>query len=137
MPDVTISIGAFHLTAKFEDQKAPRTCAALRKLLPLTSQVVHVRWSGEAVWVPLGDLELGIPPENATSYPAVGDILVYPGGVSETEILIAYGPCQFASKAGVLAGNHCLTLVSGAEHLRDIGLSALWRGAQPITIGLR
>ena len=71
--------------------------------------------------MPLGDLALGVPFENATSYPRPGEMLLYPGGVSETEILIAYGRTNFASKAGQLAGNHFLTIVSGTEHLPRAG----------------
>src|SRR4051812_19066937 len=108
MSDVVITAGAFRFTARFETEAAPRTCAAFRKLMPFSNQVVHVRWSGEAVWVPLGDLELGLGSENATCYPSPGQVILYPGRVSETEILIAYGHTSFASKAGALAGNHFL-----------------------------
>ena len=132
MPDVVITAGPFTLTGRYEYAAAPLTCAAFRERLPLEGQLLHVRWSGQAVWLPLGDLSLEIPAENATSYPAVGELLLYPGGISETEILIAYGPTRFASKAGQLAGNHFLTLVSGAEHLKELGHLALWRGAQAI-----
>lgn len=59
---------------------------------------------------------------------------MYPGGVSETEVLIPYGRTQFASKAGPLAGNHFLTIVSGAENLAELGRLMLWKGAQPILI---
>jgi hypothetical protein len=93
---------------------------------------VHVRWSGEAVWMPLGELDFGVGPENATSYPAPGEVILYPGGVSETEILLACGPVCFASKAGQLAGNHFLTVVSGNERLRELGRMVLYKGAQPI-----
>jgi hypothetical protein len=134
MSDVTISSGSFRFAARFETAAAPRTCEAFTRLLPFTNRLVHVRWSGEAVWVPLGDLSLGVPPENATSYPSPGQVILYPGGVSETELLISYGAACFASKAGQLAGNHFLTIVSGAEHLRALGEAALWRGAQPIVI---
>lgn len=134
MSEVVITAGPFTLTARFESASAPLTCSAFRKLLPLEGQLLHVRWSGQAVWLPLGDLALLIPAENATSYPAVGEVLLYPGGISETEILIAYGPTRFASKAGQLAGNHFLTIVSGAEHLSEIGHLALWQGAQTIAI---
>lgn len=131
MSDVVITAGSFKFTARFEPS-APRTCAAFKKLLPLRAQLLHVRWSGESVWVPLGDLEVGVPAENATIYPLPGEILLYPGGISETEILIPYGRTRFASKAGDLAGNHFLTIDSGAEQLREIGRLALWKGAQPI-----
>ena len=67
-----------------------------------------------------------------TSYPAPGQILFYPAGVSETEILLAYGACHFASKAGQLAGNPFLTIVEGMENLRALGELTLWHGAQEI-----
>jgi hypothetical protein len=136
MSDVIITAGAFRFTGRFETAAAPRTCDVIRRLLPFTNKAVHVRWSGEAVWVPLGDLDLGLAPENATSYPAPGQMIVYPGGISETEILLAYGPCCFASKAGQLAGNHFLTIDRGLEQLHELGVAALWQGAQPLRIEL-
>ena len=131
MSDVVIAAGPFTLRARFEVE-APLTSAAFRKILPLEGELIHGRWSGESTWVPLGDLTIGVPFENATSYPRPGEILLYPGGVSETEILIPYGRTNFASKAGQLAGNHFLTIVSGAEHLPELGRLTLWQGAQPI-----
>jgi hypothetical protein len=101
-------------------------------MLPFRERLIHVRWSGEACWIPLGGLDLGLGPENATSYPAPGEILLYPGGVSETEILLGYGATRFASKAGQLAGNHFMTIVEGREQLRPLGELCLWQGAQEI-----
>ena len=136
MPDVVISLGSHRLGARFETAAAPETCAAFRRLLPFTSQVIHVRWSGEAVWAPLADLSIGVVPENATTYPHPGEVLWYPGGVSETELLIAYGRTHFASKAGSLAGNHFLTITDGLDQLPQIGTHVLWHGAMPLTIAL-
>jgi hypothetical protein len=127
-----ISVGGFDLRARFEEEAAAATVAAFRRLLPLESRVVHARWSGESCWIPFGELDVGVGPENATSYPAPGELLLYPGGVSETEILFPYGPTCFASKAGQLAGNHFATVVDGGEHLRELGRRVLWEGAQEI-----
>ncbi|SDH54246.1 Protein of unknown function [Variovorax sp. OV700] len=66
--------------------------------MPYRQRLIHVRCSGEGVWVPLGDWKLGAGFENHTSHPTVGDFLFYPGGYSETEIILAYGACSFASK---------------------------------------
>jgi len=134
MSDLLITAGPYRFKAHLETQKAPLTCAAFLNLLPFKESLLHVRWSGESTWVPLGSLSVGVPSENATTYPLPGEILLYPGGVSETEILIPYGRTQFGSKAGLLAGNHFLTIVSGVEHLPDLGRLALWEGVQPITI---
>lgn len=136
MSQVVITAGDFRFEAVFEATLAPRTCAVLRQMLPFASRVVHVRWSGEAVWVPMGDAHLDLPPENATTYPQPGQVLLYPGGISETEILIAYGATQFASKAGTLAGNHVLTITDGLDKLRPLGERTLWHGAQSLRIEL-
>ena len=132
MSDVRITAGPFTFAARWEEQRSPRTVAAFRERLPFENRIIHVRWSGESAWIPLGDLDLGIGFEYATSYPAPGEILIYPGGVSETEILFPYGDTCFASKAGQLAGNHFATVVEGAEHLPAIGEIVLWEGAQDI-----
>ncbi|MDB5594103.1 MAG: hypothetical protein JWM36_1064 [Hyphomicrobiales bacterium] len=136
MSELRITAGDFTFGARFEDELAPQTCAMFRKHLPFHSQVIHVRWSGEGVWMPLGDLHFGVGYENATSYPAPGQIILYPGGVSETEILLGYGAVQFASKAGQLAGNHFITLTSGLENLTALGKTVLWKGAQKIVFEL-
>jgi hypothetical protein len=132
MDTVRITAGDWVFLARFEDAAAPATAAAFRKMLPYRNRIIHVRWSGEACWIPMGDYDLGVGYENATSYPAPGHVLLYPGGVSETELLIGYGAAQFASKAGVLAGNHFLTVFEGLEGLRPLGRKTLWEGAQDI-----
>jgi hypothetical protein len=124
--------GDFRFTGRLEEEPAPATVAAFRRLLPLESRMVHARWSGEACWIPLGDLDVGFGPENATCYPAPGQLLFYPGGVSETEILFPYGSTSFGSKAGALAGNHFATVLEGLERLPELGRRTLWEGAQPI-----
>jgi uncharacterized protein DUF3830 len=129
---LAITAGPLAFRARLEEELAPETCAAVRRLLPLESKLVQARWSGESAWVPLGDLETGVGPENANSYPAAGELLLYPGGLSETEILFPYGATCFASKMGQLAGNHFATIIEGGEGLRELGRLVLWAGAQDI-----
>lgn len=140
MTRIAIDVAGVRLIAE-TNPDAPRTVAAFLKLLPYSQKFIHVRWSGEGCWVPLGDwkLELDGEPvgfENATSHPSVGDVLFYPGGYSETEIIMAYGACSFASKLGQLAGNHFLTVVEGKEQLRNIGEKTLWEGAQDVVFSV-
>jgi Protein of unknown function (DUF3830) len=132
-----IAVGSMRFVARLEEEAAPQTVAAFRRLLPLRSQIIQARWSGEAAWIPFGDLDVGIGPENATCYPAPGELLLYPGGVSETEILFPYGATSFASKAGALAGNHFATIVEGGEQLPELGRVVLWEGAQDIAFDER
>ena len=133
---VVVSAGGHKFKGHFELDAAPKTCAAFRKHMPFKSQIVHVRWSGEGVWAPLGDMNFGVGFENNTCYPSPGHIILYPGGVSETELLIAYGPVSFASKAGPLSGNHFITLTSGLENLWALGRKTLMEGAQDVLFEL-
>jgi hypothetical protein len=134
MTELRIIAGPFKFQARLETTLAPKTCAIFTRLLPYEQRVIHVRWSGEAVWIPLGDADLGIPAENQTSYPAPGQMLLYPGGVSETEILLSYGGVRFASKMGQLAGNHFITVTTPLDDLPKLGKLVLWEGARPIRI---
>ena len=132
MAMIRITAGPYVFAARMEEEAAPRTCEVFRRLLPFRNRVIHVRWSGEAVWIPLGDFKLGVDFENHTSHPSAGDLLFYPGGYSETEILLAYGSCCFSSKMGQLAGNHFMTLTSGLERLPELGKTVLYKGAQKV-----
>ncbi|CDM41753.1 MULTISPECIES: DUF3830 family protein [Pseudomonadaceae] len=140
MTTIKITAGGFEFLAEAHPD-APETLAAFVQLLPYRQKFIHVRWSGEGCWVPMGDYQLnnnGKPVgfENHTSHPSVGDILFYPGGYSETEIIMAYGACSFSSKLGQLAGNHFLTITQGRENLRALGLKTLWEGAQDVLFEL-
>ena len=132
MTRLVVTAGPFTFDARLEEERAPQTCAAFRRVMPYAGQLVHVRWSGEGVWIPLGDTDFGVGYENHTSFPAPGQIILYPGGISETEILLAYGGVHFKSRMGQLAGNHFITLTSGLENLMALGNAILWAGAHDI-----
>lgn len=134
MDKLRITSEKFSFDARFETELAPKTVAVFKNLLPYENKVIHVRWSGEAVWIPLGDHDFGLHYENHTSYPAPGQMIVYPGGISETEILLAYGGVRFASKMGQLAGNHFITITSDLDRLAEMCRAVLWEGAKPIRI---
>jgi hypothetical protein len=134
-PDINLRItvsGQLEFIARLERERAPQTCGAFVDSLPFRSKIIQTRWSGEAAWIPLGSLDFGVPFENHTSHPAPGQILLYPGGISETEILFPYGSTMFSSKVGQLAASHFLTIVKGIEHLPEMGRRVLWEGAQDI-----
>ena len=129
---VDITIGHERFKARWEPESSPRTCAAFGRLLPYSEKIIHARWSGEACWIPLGSLDLAVGLEHPMSRPTAGQILFYPGGISETEILLPYGTARFSSVAGELAGNHFLTIVDGLERLAAVGRDILWHGSRDI-----
>lgn len=136
--EIVITVGKdLRFLARTEDERCPRTCEAFVAALPFAARLIQARWSGEAGWVPLrgSALESAVTWfENQTSHPAPGEILLYPGGLSEPELLVPYGATTFSSKVGQLAGNHFLTIVRGQEQLSELGRRVLWEGAQEIRI---
>jgi hypothetical protein len=133
MADLTIRVGDFHFTARWEAD-APKTREALLAWLPIRSQLIHCRWSGEGTWIPFGDRRPDVGYENHTAHPAPGQLLIYVGDLSECEILLPYGACSFSSRVGPLAGNHFATIESGVELLSELGRRVLWEGAHEIEI---
>lgn len=122
-------------TGEWLEAEAPASVAALRSFLPHESTLMHVRWSGHAVWVNIDEVALPeVPRENHTVYPSRGDVLLYPGYRNEQEILLACGPTCFKSPAGELAGNHVATLDADRETLRALEERTLEDGSQPVTI---
>ena len=133
LPKIAVRIGSSVLPARLEPDRSPRTVEAFVARLPWRGQLVHARWSGEALWMPLGTTTLYDSYEDPTSFPAPGEVLWHPAGVSEAELLVPYGPTRFASKAGQLAGNHFLTLDVDPVELAALGRSVLWNGAVDVT----
>lgn len=136
MKKVEITSGEYRFVGKLLTEQAPKTCAQFEQMLPLKSKFIHVRWSGEGIWIPYGDLRTGLEYENHTSHPGKGEMLFHPGGISEMELIMSYGRCCFSSQFGQLAGNHFLTIIEGLEDLEAFGKKVLWEGAQDIEISM-
>ena len=68
MSDLRITAGRSS-SARWEREAAPNTCAAFERLLPFRNKIIHVRWSSESAWIPLGDMSTGLEFENHTSHP--------------------------------------------------------------------
>jgi hypothetical protein len=131
---IRISIDKFLFKAEMHTDKTPNTCRLLLENMPITGKAIQARWSGEAAWLQMDTYGIEVPQENATSYPGKGQLLYYPGGVSEKEMLFPYGSAIFASKFGLLPGNHFATIIKGNESLEKMGNKVLWEGAQEIRI---
>ena len=73
---VQITSGGFSFAGRLERERAPRTCEAFERLLPYEQRVIHVRWSGESCWIPLGEFDLGVPFEERHELSGAGGAAV-------------------------------------------------------------
>lgn len=137
METVLIDISGERFSARVLDDLAPATCALFRSMLPSRYELIHARWSGEACWVPLGDLDVQVPIESGITAPEPGQMLFYPGGISEAEILVPYGSAFFACKAGRLVGSPFLQIEHDLARFAAVGHQVLWTGRCYISLRAR
>jgi hypothetical protein len=48
MSDLRITAGPYEFMARWEREKALKTCDAFERLLPFRNRIIQVRWSGES-----------------------------------------------------------------------------------------
>jgi hypothetical protein len=130
---VLLAAGPYQFAGTLELAAAPAAVAWLVNQFPLEGTVQHASWSGEAAWLPLNGTPQ-LAPENATSRPRPGQILLYAGTMSQAELLLPYGACVFASKAGTLAGSPVVALDGPFDDLRALGGLLISRGVQPLKL---
>ena len=134
MHELLVRIDGKRFSARLLKDKAPTTCQAILRRLPIDGKAIHARWSGEAIWMSMEKHPIKLGFENQTGYPSRGEPLFYPGFISEKELLIPYGTCSFASRSGALAGNHFATISENLDELATVGRAVLWEGAKGISI---
>lgn len=134
MKHIKITAGKYVFLARLEDEKSPKTCAWFLDLLPYRAHICQGRWSGKASFIRIGATGAEVGYEKATSYPQLGEIVMYPGSKEQGggEIYMPYGPNEFACEFGTIAGNHFLSIVKGKDELPEFGELVHWHGAQEI-----
>ena len=130
---VLLAAGPYEFPGTLELKAAPVAVAWLVDQFPLEGTVQHACWSGEAAWLPLSGTPQ-LAPENATAHPQPGQILLYAGMMSQAELLLPYGTCTFACKAGILAGSPVVALDAPLEDLRALGSLLIAKGVQPLKL---
>ena len=135
MSKIEIKTPNERFVGKLHNEKAPESVSVMQDILPIESELMHVRWSGHAIWIDIDGISLPeIPRENHTAYPSRGDVLLYPGYKNDQEILISCGPTCFKSPAGEIAGNHVATLEATPQELAEIEERTLHDGVLDVLI---
>lgn len=127
-----VIISGTSFDTELHEEAAPKTCKALLKLLPFEGEILHARWCGEAIFIPVEQMP-SLELENQTVYPSRGDLIYYPGKDSIKEILVAYGACHMWSRIGPLPSNHFAT-IRDVDRLMQIGRRIHREGAKRVTL---
>ena len=117
------------------DDKAPRTCAKVRALLPIEDRTIQVRWSG-AAWRTEKNypLELG-EIENPITVLAAGDFIYYDEPrLALYKIGVAYGRAAWRDFNGDLSVAHIGRLTENVETFVKVCDRILYDGPKLVRI---
>ena len=120
MGQLRVTVGDLHFSGRWVAE-APRTVEAIRALLPLRRELIHCRWSGEGCWIPFGEDFLDLGPENATSHPAPGELIVYPGGIVRVRDPARLRQRRLLEQGRPAVGQPLRDADEGLEQLPEIG----------------
>ncbi len=140
MKKVRLTSAGYTFIARLEEEKSPKTCEWLMKLMPWTVRMRHVSWSGSACFARLGDLAWEVPYESPIHIPSKGEIIVYPGNIPSLqmggEFFLAWGPAAIHTQNGRLSGNLVLTVIEGGDKLAEYGEVVHLKGEQEMLVEL-
>src|SRR5262245_56450607 len=132
---VTVVEANIEAVAELQETEAPKTCAALWKALkqPIQSKGIHAMWAGREIMVEVPEPNqtfdpTTVPLENATVYPAPGDLCwgYFPPYVERGfskgvwDIAIIYGrETRFYIPLGMYAMNIWACITEGLPRFAD------------------
>jgi hypothetical protein len=137
MSALHISIGGRLFAARLRWDLAPQSCERLTAMVPFRGDVIHARWSGEAIWSSLSTVWPNasmLEREHATAHPEPSEVLLFADGRNEPELLNLW--CLPISRArwGPLEGNPVLLSQEDLPQLGERGRAILILGAVELRI---
>lgn len=140
MRSITVMVNGVTAHGHFLEELAPKTCAAIRKILPIEDKGVHVQWSGSA-WRTERDyvLPIGVI-ENKVDMLEPGDILYYP---RIHKIAVCYGIAHWQGPERDARGKPYIAhrdvsvfarLEGDLTKFAEASRAVLFQGLKPITI---
>lgn len=116
MLNIELELEGIVAPAVLFDDKAPKTCAAVRALLPIEDRTIQVRWSG-AAWRTEKNYPLQIGGvENPVTVLQAGDLIYYDDPRYDLfKIGVAYGRAAWRDFAGDLTVAHIGRITGNLE----------------------
>ena len=135
MDKLRIKAGPHTFDAHFETAAAPKTCAVFKKLLPYDNKIIHVRWSGEGVWIPLGDLDLGLSlrePHQLSGARASSSSI--PAASAKPKSCSPMAACALPARSASSPATISSPSPPISTNSYELGRAVLYEGAKPIRI---
>ena len=135
MRNIVIEIDGVAAQAILFDDKAPRTCAKIRSLLPIEDRTIQVRWSG-AAWRTEKNyrLELG-QIENPVTVLEPGDLIYYDDPRHQLyKVGVAYGRAAWRDFEGDLPVAHIGRITSNLEPFVKVCDRIIYDGPRVVRI---
>jgi hypothetical protein len=137
MSRIVLEIDGVRAAGTLLEEKAPRTCAKVKALLPVDDRTIQVRWSG-AAWRTEKNYPLGIGEvENPVTILEPGDIIYYDEPKLDLfKIGIAYGKAAWRDMKGDLTVAHIGRITDGLEAFMNVSDRIIFEGPKRVRIRL-
>lgn len=135
MLDITLEVGGALARAVLFEDRAPRTCAKVRALLPIEDRTIQVRWSG-AAWRTEKNYPLDLGEvENPVTVLDPGDIIYYDDSrYGLYKIGVAYGRAAWRDFAGDLTVAHIGRITEGLDAFVKVCDRIIFDGPKTVRI---
>lgn len=121
--------------ARIESDEAPDYSGFLLDCLPAEGRVLHAKWGGEEVWMPLSKAPKSRP-DNLTILPSKGEILLVTPEPGACDLAIWYGRGWCFGASGFVPGCHVATVTRDLPALMRAGRAVLESGATILRVEL-
>lgn len=129
------------VTAELLGEKAPKTCKAILRALPVENKVVHAMWAGEEIFFDGFPLSEALEFENETNNVEPGDIACISSHAirafarkSITSFCIFYGKSRPRKGVDETVDVNVFAKIKDIQAIRKIGERVRWEGAEKIVI---
>lgn len=137
MSRLIIELDGVSAAATLLEDKAPRTCAGVKALLPIDDRTIQVRWSG-AAWRTEKNYRLAIGEvENPVTVLQPGDIIYYDEPRLDLfKIGIAYGKAAWRDMQGDIKVAHIGRITGNLDAFMKASDRIIFEGPKRVRISL-
>ena len=128
--------------AELLEKKAPKTCKAILRALPVENKVIHAMWAGEEIFLGSFTLPETLEFENETNTVEPGDVACLSSYIKhastykkdDTSFCIFYGKARPRKGVDETVDVNVFAKIKDIEAITKIGRRIRWEGSEKLSI---